>query len=79
LFFFTWLCVGVDAPCSQTLFGYLSLALVYGSVLLYRRQKLLVKFVLPSLLCSCTVHCVCSTVGEIEIRGGGEVLLVAKI
>ncbi|XP_062165730.1 uncharacterized protein LOC133872270 [Alnus glutinosa] len=36
--------LGVDAPCSQTLFGYLSLALVYGSVLLYRRQKLLVSW-----------------------------------
>lgn len=32
--------LGVDAPCTQTLFGYLALALVYGSILLYRRQKL---------------------------------------
>jgi hypothetical protein len=43
------MCVGVDAPCSQTSFGYLSLALVYGSVLLYRRQKLLV--------CLFSLHC----------------------
>lgn len=31
---------GVNAPISQTLLTYFSLAVVYGSVLLYRRQKL---------------------------------------
>lgn len=44
---FTWfcfllLCVGVDAPLTQTLFPYLFLASVYGSILLYRRKRLLV-------------------------------------
>lgn len=32
--------LGVDAPLTQSFFTYLSLALVYGSILLYRRQKL---------------------------------------
>ncbi|KAJ7976102.1 solute carrier family 35 member F1-like [Quillaja saponaria] len=34
--------LGVDAPLTQSLFTYTTLALVYGSILLYRRQKLLV-------------------------------------
>ncbi|KAJ6816392.1 putative solute carrier family 35 member F2 [Iris pallida] len=34
--------LGVDTPLTQSLFGYLSLAVVYGSVVLYRRRKLLV-------------------------------------
>ncbi|KAI4356409.1 hypothetical protein L6164_000434 [Bauhinia variegata] len=34
--------LGVYAPLSLSLFTYASLALVYGSILLYRRQKLLV-------------------------------------
>ncbi|KAK6942616.1 Solute carrier family 35 member SLC35F1/F2/F6, partial [Dillenia turbinata] len=33
---------GVDAPLTQSFFTYLSLALVYGSILLYRRRKLLI-------------------------------------
>lgn len=32
--------LGVDAPITQSAFAYSSLALVYGSILLYRRQKL---------------------------------------
>ncbi|XP_022743320.1 solute carrier family 35 member F1-like [Durio zibethinus] len=32
--------LGVDAPITQTSFTYFSLAVVYGSILLYRRQKL---------------------------------------
>lgn len=32
--------VGVDTPLTQSLFTYLSLALVYSSILLYRGQKL---------------------------------------
>ncbi|XP_048322145.2 uncharacterized protein LOC107432192 isoform X2 [Ziziphus jujuba] len=32
--------LGVDAPLTQSLFVYLSLALVYGSILIYRRQQL---------------------------------------
>ncbi|XP_077235809.1 uncharacterized protein LOC143877562 isoform X4 [Tasmannia lanceolata] len=32
--------LGVDTPLTQSLFTYLSLALVFGSILLYRRQKL---------------------------------------
>ncbi|KAF3437812.1 hypothetical protein FNV43_RR20568 [Rhamnella rubrinervis] len=31
--------LGVDAPLAQTLFVYLALILIYGSILLYRRQK----------------------------------------
>ncbi|GMH30149.1 hypothetical protein Nepgr_031992 [Nepenthes gracilis] len=34
--------LGVDAPLTQSFFTYLSLALVYGSIMLYRRKKLLV-------------------------------------
>ncbi|KAI7997744.1 Solute carrier family 35 member F1 [Camellia lanceoleosa] len=34
--------LGVDTPLTLSFFGYLSLALVYGSILLYRRQQLLV-------------------------------------
>lgn len=42
LILFVWLCtcVGVDTPLTQTLFGYFVLALVYGNLLLYRRQRL---------------------------------------
>ncbi|KAF5737464.1 solute carrier family 35 member F1-like isoform X1 [Tripterygium wilfordii] len=32
--------LGVDAPITQTSFTYLTLAVVYGSILLYRRQRL---------------------------------------
>nr|CAD1838561.1 unnamed protein product [Ananas comosus var. bracteatus] len=32
--------LGADAPLAQSFFTYLSLTLVYGSILLYRRQKL---------------------------------------
>ncbi|GLT94676.1 hypothetical protein SLE2022_124050 [Rubroshorea leprosula] len=32
--------LGVNAPIFQTIFTYMSLALVYGSIVLYRRQKL---------------------------------------
>lgn len=31
---------GVDGPLSQSLFVYITLALVYGSIMLYRRQQL---------------------------------------
>ncbi|XP_048127003.1 solute carrier family 35 member F2-like isoform X1 [Rhodamnia argentea] len=34
--------LGVDAPLTQMLFAYLALALVFGSILLYRRRRLLV-------------------------------------
>ncbi|XP_010909851.1 uncharacterized protein [Elaeis guineensis] len=34
--------LGADVPLTQSFFTYLSLSLVYGAVLLYRRQKLLV-------------------------------------
>ncbi|PSS01376.1 Solute carrier family 35 member like [Actinidia chinensis var. chinensis] len=34
--------LGVDTPLTLSFFSYLALALVYGSILLYRRQKLLV-------------------------------------
>jgi solute carrier family 35, member F1/2 len=34
--------IGVDTPLTQSLFTYGSLALVYGSILLYRHQKPLV-------------------------------------
>ncbi|KAF6162147.1 hypothetical protein GIB67_008276 [Kingdonia uniflora] len=34
--------LGVDTPLTQSFFTYLSLALAYGPVLLYRRQKLMV-------------------------------------
>ncbi|XP_062117569.1 uncharacterized protein LOC133831326 [Humulus lupulus] len=36
--------LGVDAPLTQSLFVYLSLGLVYGSILLYRRQGLRVSW-----------------------------------
>ncbi|XP_011016183.1 PREDICTED: solute carrier family 35 member F2-like isoform X2 [Populus euphratica] len=36
--------LGVDAPLTQSSFNYLALALVYGSILLYRRQKLQVSW-----------------------------------
>ncbi|KAJ7971535.1 solute carrier family 35 member F1-like [Quillaja saponaria] len=36
--------LGVDAPLTQSLFTYASLALIYGSILLYRRQKLQVSW-----------------------------------
>jgi solute carrier family 35 protein F1/2 len=43
---FFFFCVGVDTPLTQTLIGYFFLALVYGSILLHRRKRLLViKFV----------------------------------
>lgn len=34
--------VGVDAPITQTTFNYFLLALIYGGILLYRRQRPLV-------------------------------------
>ncbi|GAB4856437.1 hypothetical protein Ancab_040491 [Ancistrocladus abbreviatus] len=34
--------LGVDAPLTQSFFTYLSLALVYGAIMLYRRKRLLV-------------------------------------
>ncbi|KAL8154448.1 hypothetical protein V2J09_012208 [Rumex salicifolius] len=34
--------LGVDAPLTQSFFMYLSLAVVYGSIMLYRRKKFLV-------------------------------------
>jgi solute carrier family 35 protein F1/2 len=33
---------GINAPTSQSLLNYILLALVYGSILLYRRQPLTV-------------------------------------
>ncbi|XP_050227773.1 uncharacterized protein LOC126677269 isoform X2 [Mercurialis annua] len=36
--------LGVDAPASQGIFTYLSLALVYGSILVYRNQKPMVSW-----------------------------------
>lgn len=36
------ICAGVDAPLTQMFFAYLALALVFGSILLYRRRRLLV-------------------------------------
>ncbi|KAG2686563.1 hypothetical protein I3760_09G011100 [Carya illinoinensis] len=36
--------LGVNTPLTQTLFAYLGLALIYGSILLYRRQKLRVSW-----------------------------------
>eukprot|EP00258_Populus_trichocarpa_P036575 XP_024452594.1 solute carrier family 35 member F2 [Populus trichocarpa] len=36
--------LGVDAPLTQSSFNYLALALIYGSILLYRRQKLQVSW-----------------------------------
>ncbi|TXG58292.1 hypothetical protein EZV62_016121 [Acer yangbiense] len=38
--------LGVDAPITQTTFNYALLALVYGAILLYRRQRLRVMFYL---------------------------------
>ncbi|KAK9194179.1 hypothetical protein WN944_004882 [Citrus x changshan-huyou] len=35
--------LGVDAPVTQSAFSYFTLALVYGGILLYRRQRLQVK------------------------------------
>ncbi|KAF2307610.1 hypothetical protein GH714_030162 [Hevea brasiliensis] len=32
--------LGVDAPITQSIFNYFALALVYGSILLYKRQKI---------------------------------------
>ncbi|GAB2300702.1 hypothetical protein Dimus_034740 [Dionaea muscipula] len=34
--------IGVDAPLTQSFFTYLSLAVVYGAIMLYRRNKLVV-------------------------------------
>ncbi|XP_054794915.1 uncharacterized protein LOC129300376 [Prosopis cineraria] len=34
--------LGVNAPLSQSMFNYLALALVYGSILIFRRQKTLI-------------------------------------
>lgn len=42
--------LGVDAPLTQTFFTYLSLTLVYGSILLYRRKRLLVPWYWYALL-----------------------------
>ncbi|KAJ8899606.1 hypothetical protein K2173_018580 [Erythroxylum novogranatense] len=42
--------LGVDAPLTQSSFNYLALALVYGSILLYRRQKLRIPWYLYLLL-----------------------------
>ncbi|KAI3442842.1 uncharacterized protein J3R85_000533 [Psidium guajava] len=36
--------LGVDAPLTEMLFAYLALALVFGSILLYRRRRLLVSW-----------------------------------
>lgn len=32
--------LGVDAPITQSIFNYFALALVYGSILIYKRQKI---------------------------------------
>lgn len=42
--------LGVDTPLTQTFFTYLSLTLVYGSILLYRRKRLLVPWYWYALL-----------------------------
>ncbi|KAK9290898.1 hypothetical protein L1049_009077 [Liquidambar formosana] len=42
--------LGVDAPLTQTFFTYLGLALVYGSIMLYRRKRLLVPWYWYALL-----------------------------
>ncbi|KAL2503006.1 Eukaryotic protein of unknown function [Forsythia ovata] len=47
---------GVDAPLTLSFFSYLALALVYGSVMLYRRQKLLVPWYWYVLLGFVDVH-----------------------
>ena len=39
-----WAIAGVDAPLAQSFFTYTALVLVYGSIMLYRRQKPLVQF-----------------------------------
>ncbi|EXB88733.1 hypothetical protein L484_015423 [Morus notabilis] len=48
--------LGVDAPLTQSLFIYLSLVLVYGSILLYRRQGLRVSWYWYILLGFVDVH-----------------------
>ena len=51
-------CVGVDTPLTQTTFGYFVLALVYGNLLLYRRQRL--KVIICCSFCSLSLrNCVC--------------------
>ncbi|KAL2481655.1 Eukaryotic protein of unknown function (DUF914) [Abeliophyllum distichum] len=47
---------GVDTPLTLSFFSYLALALVYGSVMLYRRQKLLVPWYWYVLLGFVDVH-----------------------
>ncbi|KAK9290380.1 hypothetical protein L1049_008549 [Liquidambar formosana] len=42
--------LGVDAPLTQSFFTYLGLALVYGSIMLYRRKRLLVPWYWYALL-----------------------------
>ncbi|KAJ7976103.1 solute carrier family 35 member F1-like [Quillaja saponaria] len=48
--------LGVDAPLTQSLFTYATLALVYGSILVYRRQKLLVSWYWYLILAFADVH-----------------------
>ncbi|XP_071723141.1 uncharacterized protein [Rutidosis leptorrhynchoides] len=50
--------LGVDAPITQTTFTYLSLAIVFGAILLVRRQKLLVPWYWYLLL------------GFVDVQGG---------
>ncbi|KAE9590855.1 putative solute carrier family 35 member SLC35F1/F2/F6 [Lupinus albus] len=47
---------GVDAPLTQSMFAYASLALIYGSILLYRHQKPLVSWYWYLLLAVADVH-----------------------
>ncbi|XP_024923488.2 uncharacterized protein LOC107434938 [Ziziphus jujuba] len=48
--------LGVDAPLAQSLFVYLALALIYGGLLLYRRQQLRVSWYWYPLLGFVDVH-----------------------
>ncbi|CAL0309941.1 unnamed protein product [Lupinus luteus] len=47
---------GVDAPLTQSMFAYASLALIYGSILIYRHQKPLVSWYWYLLLALADVH-----------------------
>ncbi|GAB4856435.1 hypothetical protein Ancab_040490 [Ancistrocladus abbreviatus] len=48
--------LGVDAPLTQSFFTYLSLAFVYGAIMLYRRKRLLVPWYYYLILAFADLH-----------------------
>lgn len=74
-FYFPLGCIGVNTPLTQTLFSYLGLGLIYGSIVLYRRQKLrVISFFHLDFVFA---YCICSPMDLEELKFWVEVQLVA--